>query len=427
MRVISMIIKYVKSKKKNNQGRIRKLIKYIFGKTKHTHDANGRELTHETIKFIGSSNSLPMTNPLLSFDNGVMTKISGKDASLTPLINTFLKVESLNARVMHPFEHIIVSLQEGEDLNIFQWRELVDDLLVKLGFDDHHWIALWHGNTLNNHCHIAVSTISNSPPHRRLVLGNSFKKIALIRNELEKKFGLKHDHNPYTDGHGKKVSDSKYKTKVQTIRSCIDKAIEQHGESIPLPIFIERLNNLGVGCFAQTRRDSIRGVSFSLGKYKITGSKLGIGYSWNSLQERGVYYDHSKHAISIENSNSLEQKVTRTIEAYSLPEQPTYNNKYLLVKKVKLKFKAHKQKSKYKAGYSWGLWIRPPMSFKGMNKQQIEQQISFLRMLRRLLWLYFNWLKKKDAEKQFAYELIKPYLWRIKEPTDGDFENTFSF
>jgi hypothetical protein len=67
------------------------------------------------------------------------------------------------------------------------------------------------------------------------------------------------------------------------------------------------------------------------------------------------------------------------------------------------------------------------MSFKGMNKQQIEQQIAFMRALRKLLWLYFNWLRKKDAEQQFAYELIKPYLRRIKEPTDGDFENTFSF
>lgn len=422
-----MIIEYLKSKKSNNQGRVGKLINYIFGKTKHSRSSNQFDLIKETIEFIGYSPSILLQNPLISFNNGRLIKLSGKEADLAPTIHMFLNAENQNKRVKHPIEHIVVSLPEGESLNSVQWKSLADELTKKLGFNDHHWLAVLHKETKNQHLHLACCAISNSAPHRRLVLGNSYKKTAIIRNELEKKFGLKHDHNPYTDGHGKKVSDSKYKTKVQTIRSCIDKAIEQHGESTPLPVFIERLNNLGVGCFAQTRRDSIRGVSFSLGKYKITGSKLGIGYSWNSLQERGVYYDHSKHAISIENSNSLEQKVTRTIEAYSLPEQPTYNSKYLLVKKVNLKFKAHKQKSKYKAGYSWGLWIRPPMSFKGMNKQQIEQQISFLRMLRRLLCLYFKWLKKKDAEQQFAYELIKPYLRRIKEPTDGDFENTFSF
>ena len=76
-------------------------------------------------------------------------------------------------------------------------------------------------------------------------------------------------------------------------------------EKISLPEFIDRLTKKGIGCFAQTRRDTVRGLSFSLGSFKVTGSKLGIGYSWKSLQERGAYYDSSLHQSSIERSNNF--------------------------------------------------------------------------------------------------------------------------
>lgn len=419
-----MIIEYLKSKKSNNQGRVGRLINYIFGKTKHTRSSNQFDLTNETIEFIGYSSSILLQNPLISFNDGRLIKLSGKEADLAPTIHMFLNAENQNKRVKHPIEHIVVSLPEGESLNSVQWKSLADELTKKLGFTDHHWVAVLHKDTKNQHLHLACCSISNSAPHRRLVLSNSYKKTAMIRNELEKMFGLKHDHNPYTDGPGKKVNNAKYKTKVQTIRSEIDTILRENPQ-ISLLDFITRLGDVGIGCFIQTRRDEVRGVSFSIENYKISGSKLGIGYSWRELSKRGVSYNISRDLNLIIEFNNVEKRVTSAIENFELPQQPSYAPNLILLKTFKIKLTDRKRRSKYKRAALGGIWIRN--SFKGMKKHEIEQLISISRILRKLLTLYFLWLAKKDREKQIAFEKLKPYLKRLREPTDGDVENSFSF
>ncbi|MFT6900884.1 MAG: hypothetical protein ACJAXS_001064 [Colwellia sp.] len=332
-----MIIEFIKHKKGCNRGRVKILIKYVCGEIKHMRETSNFEITKEKIDFVGSSTSLPVLNPLIAFENGQQIKLSGKEADLEPIISEFLQAESKNTRVKLPFEHIVISLQEGESLNLIQWDLLIRDLTEKLGFSDHHWISLRHNDTAHQHCHIICSTISNSPPHKRLVFGNNFKSSALIRNELEKKYKLNHDHNPYSDGPGKVINNAKYKTKKQSIRHAIDNILKDKEGTLSLPEFIEKLTNKGIGCFAQTRRDTIRGLSFSLGSFKVTGSKLGIGYSWKSIQERGVFYDSSLHQSSVERSNDFEKKITNEIGHYSLPKQPYEDAKNLLIKTIRLK------------------------------------------------------------------------------------------
>ena len=66
-------------------------------------------------------------------------------------------------------------------------------------------------------------------------------------------------------------------------------------------------------------------------------------------------------------------------------------------------------------------------NFKGMTKNQIENHILFQRMLRKLLALYFKWLRKKDREKEIAYEKLKPYLVSLNQPEQREYENSFTF
>ena len=179
-----MIIEFIKNKKGCNRGRVGKVIKYIFGQTKHKRESGNFEITKEKIDFIASSSSLRIVNPLIAFENGQQIKLSGKEADLEPIISEFLEAEFKNKRVKLPFEHIAISLQEGEVLNVIQWDLLIRDLSELLGLNDHHWVAVRHNDTLNSHCHLLCSTIQNSPPYKRLVLGNNFKKTALIRIEL---------------------------------------------------------------------------------------------------------------------------------------------------------------------------------------------------------------------------------------------------
>jgi hypothetical protein len=421
-----MIIEFIKHKKGCNRGRIKILIKYVCGEIKHLREGLNFEITKEKIDFVGSSTSLPVLNPLIAFENGQKIKLSGKEADLEPIISEFLQAESKNTRVKLPFEHIVISLQEGESLNLIQWDLLIRDLTEKLGFSDHHWIAVRHNDTSNSHCHLVCSAIPNSPPYQRLVLGNNFKSSAHIRNELEKKYNLKHDHNPYFDGPGKAVNNSSYKTKIQTIRQAIDCILKSGKEKIPLPEFIEKLSDKGIGCYAQTRRDIVRGLSFSIASFKVTGSKLGIGYSWKSIQERGVFYDSSLHQTSIEKSNDFEKKITNEIEHFSLPRQPYKEAKNLLIKTIRLKISSKSIRLSHyaeKGNSIWGIWIKIPLSFKGKTKEQIENQINFQKMLRVILTIYFNWLRKRDEEKHLAWEKLKPYLKKVKPPSELVSEN----
>lgn len=421
-----MIIEFVRHKKGCNRGRVEILIKYVCGEIKHMRETSNFEITKETIDFVGSSTSLSVLNPLIAFENGQQIKISGKEADLVPIINKFIEAESKNTRVKLPFEHIVISLQEGESLSLIQWDLLIRDLTEKLGLIDHHWISLRHNDTFNQHCHIICSTISNSPPYQRLVFGNNFKKTALIRNELEKKYNLKHDHNPHTDGPGKAVNNSSYKTKVQAIRQAIDCILKNSKKKISLPEFIENLSNEGIGCYAQTRRDIVRGLSFTLGSFKVTGSKLGIGYGWKSLQERGVFYDSSLHQSSIERTNDFEKELTKEIDKFSLPRPVYPMPNHLLIKNIRLKVSQSKFRTAHyseKGSSVWGIWIKIPLSFRGKTKEQIESDINFQKILRIVLTIYFNWLRSKEEQKRLAWEQLKPYLKKLEPPTELVSEN----
>ena len=340
-----MIIEYIKSKKRNNQGR-------IFGKTKHNRKSSKHDLTDEIVEFIGFSNSILMNNPLLSFENGRLKKLNGKEANLEPIIERFIKAENRNKRVKHPIE-----------------------------------------------------------------------------NELEIKFGLKHDHNPYTDGHGKQVNNAKYKTKIQSVRTAIDTILNKN-EKISLPEFIDKLAKKGIGCFAQTRRDTVRGLSFSIGSFKIAGSKLGIGYNWKSLQERGVFYDSSLHQFSIERTNDFEKELTKEIDKFSLPKPVYPMPNHLLIKNIGLKVSQSKFRTAHyseKGSSVWGIWIKIPLSFRGKTKEQIESDINFQKILRIVLTIYFNWLRSKEEQKRLAWEQLKPYLKKLDPPTELVSENTLTY
>lgn len=222
------------------------------------------------------------------------------------------------------------------------------------------------------------------------------------------------------------INNAKYKTKKQSIRHAIDNILKDKEGTLSLPEFIEKLTNKGIGCFAQTRRDTIRGLSFSLGSFKVTGSKLGIGYSWKSIQERGVFYDSSLHQSSVERSNDFEKKITNEIGHYSLPKQPYEDAKNLLIKTIRLKISSKSIRLSHyaeKGNSIWGIWIKIPMSFKGKTKEQIENQINFQKMLRIILSVYFNWLRRKDEEKHLAWERLKPYLKKLKPPSELVSEN----
>jgi len=61
-----MIIEHMKNSKGNNKGRVKELIRYICGKTKHCRDSDGQNITKDVIDYVGCSVSLPLINPMVS-------------------------------------------------------------------------------------------------------------------------------------------------------------------------------------------------------------------------------------------------------------------------------------------------------------------------------------------------------------------------
>lgn len=406
-----MIIKFIHQKKGNNRDRSSDVINYIFGKTKHKHESHSHEITKEKIDYICCSKNLGLIDPLWQKIGEDLCKISGKEADLSEIKLAFYQAEANNIRVKQPFEHIVVSLREGEHLAEFQWEELANVLTENLGFNDHSWICVRHTDTSNHHIHLFLNAISNSPPHLRLNISHAYRQSAEIRNQLENKFGLLHDHNPYTDPHKLGSKQCNYKHKVNEVRRCIDLAISTKQRS--LPEFMEVLQKNGIGCYAQLRRGEVIGISFTLDNEKFRGSKLGIGYSWKSLTERGLGYDQTEHWEEVERLNGNEKFITNMLKPFD--KNVTISaEKHLVAYFIDNSRKCDNKLTKNPTSV-YALWLRTPLNTRGKTKQEIESQINQLKLIRIILAFYFYWLKSRKEKKIHIGKRLNPYVSRVVE------------
>jgi hypothetical protein len=397
-----MIIQHIPTKSEVNRGDAGRLTNYVFGKTKGDNPSQNEYLTKKFIHYIGSSESLSFPDPMYKILKGKVVKTFGEQLDLTHFIDEFYDLEEKNVRTQKPLEHIVISLQEGEKLSKGQWQKLVKEYMFRMGFTNHHWLSVLHTDCKNEHIHIVASAINIVPPYKRLVIGNSYEKSASIRQSLEDKFNLAHDHNPYTDGSGKSISNANVKTIKQSIRNSIDRTLSTF-EYLDLPKFMNELSYVGVGCYVQLRDNKPIGLSYSLGMHKFPASKLGIGYTLRNIQEKGVYYNEEEHFNDVELMNSIEKKLTATIENGFISDKCEDKSKsnYLLFIPSKNEG-VQSKRGNYIGVYK--LWL--PLNTVGKTKQQIKSDIQQLRLLRTLLMLYFTWLNDRDKKKKFRMEKI---------------------
>jgi hypothetical protein len=392
-----MIIQYLPTKSKSNRGSAERLINYIFGKSKGDDAEKNESLTKSSIHYVGSSESLSFPDPMYKLSKGKVIKTFGDELDLSLFINEFYDLENKNIRAQKPLEHIVISLQKEERLTKGEWQKLVSEYMKKMGFTNHHWVSVLHTDSKCHHVHIVASAINISPPFNRLVLNQSFAKSALIRQSLEKKFNLAHDHNPYIDGKGKSISNANKQTIKQSIRNSIDRTLSKF-ECLDLPSFMRELSYVGVGCYVQLRDEKPIGLSYSIGMHKFPASKLGVGYTFPNIQGEGVFYNESEHFSDIEQLNSLENKLTSTIENGFISESGEDNrlSNYLLLIPSKNEGNTLRRGNYVSINKLWF-----PLNTTGKTKQQIESDIQQLRLLRTLLMLYFTGLNDRDKKKKF--------------------------
>jgi hypothetical protein len=389
-----MIIEILPTKQDDARNTSDENLDYMYNSSNHEENK-----TLETVQHIGTSDSLCSPNPFHSFlDDKKGANEKGK-ADLSYLKSEFSAIEAKNKRVKKPYKHIIFSFPKGEKLSNSELQGLIGDYVHKMGYTDHHWCAVNHLNTEHNHAHLLLSCIENSPPHRKLKNSNDFEKSALIRNELELKYGLAHDNNPFINDRCLKVNNPNIKSKVQAVRSTIDLVLSSfNGQEIALPDFVNNMINKGVGCHVQLSQGEVKGLSFSLGKDTFRASKLGKGYRFSDLEKEGLFYNKHQHWGAIEQSNKLEIKITKLIRngfepATSNQDEP--NQHYMLIPSPEVK--QYPLERKLHTYQLYQLWI--PVHTHGKTQQQIESDILQMKLIRLLLKAYFQWLNTRNIVK----------------------------
>ncbi|WP_312594207.1 relaxase/mobilization nuclease domain-containing protein [Stutzerimonas nitrititolerans] len=162
-------------------GSFRNRIEYIFGLCKHEH-----ALT--TIRTIGRNCFSP--DPLRHGHD--KDKIDVEE-----MIQEFDAVEKLrnNAidsdRVIKPVWHAILSLKPGETLTDEQWREAIEMYLTDLGFSDlNKWVAVLHGDTDHQHCHVVAQRIRLDEEFSMVKDSNERSRSCDSTSRIEDHFGL---------------------------------------------------------------------------------------------------------------------------------------------------------------------------------------------------------------------------------------------
>jgi len=113
------------------------------------------------------------------------------------MIQEFDAVEKLrnNAidsdRVIKPVWHAILSLKPGETLTDEQWREAIEMYLTDLGFSDlNKWVAVLHGDTDHQHCHVVAQRIRLDEEFSMVKDSNERSRSCDSTSRIEDHFGL---------------------------------------------------------------------------------------------------------------------------------------------------------------------------------------------------------------------------------------------
>lgn len=316
---------------------------------------------------------------------------------LSDIKHAFLEIEEKNKRVKHPFKHIVISLREGETLTPSSWYELAHDFVKALGYSDNHWLAIHHKNTSNHHIHLILSCIENTAPHRKKKDGNDFAKSAKIRHELERKYQLEQDNNPYVTGiPGNNVNNAHSHTKIQIVRDEIDRTLS-NARMLSVSSFIDSLASTGIGCLLRLNGNNIEGLSFSLGTECFSGKSLGIGYSWPELNRRGLTFTADNEMDDVLYSIEREQSVSLLVNnAYDNEEEHKHFNHHYLVEPTK---PSDTPDWNSKPSYSVYKILTP---LEGVSKPFLnyaQSEIPKLRQLRKSLYDAYDFLYSFGTQK----------------------------
>lgn len=244
-------------------------------------------------------------------DGGQLIGGNMAGADLDELTAEFQASKSLRPDIEKHVWHNSLRLPKGDSLPNEKWTEIGDRYMEKMGFTkDHQRIYVLHDDQAGQHIHIVASRIALDSS---VFLGrNENLKSTRIISSLEKEFGLTVTKGPGYDQDGKTIMPNRskptkneieksFRTGIQPVRTQLQEIISEAVKGKPtFTAFVERLESAGVGVRPVVAKGAVTGLSFSLDEVSFSGSKLGKGFKFNELKEKGLDYDKDRDSECVE-------------------------------------------------------------------------------------------------------------------------------
>ncbi len=214
-------------------------------------------------------------------------------------VNAFAKefgaVRALRPQLKKAVCHVSISLHPDENLSDSDWCKVAQTWLNDMGFTDNQYIVSRHTDTKHPHIHILVNRIRLDGS----VVSDShdYKRQEAVMRKLEKEYGLiqvKNSKDVEKSSPKKGELEQAIRRREPSVRMLLQEIISKTlTQTMPLGDFIQELQKNQVEVkLNQASTGTISGISFSMNGVSFKGSKLGKGYTWNALKQKGLYYEN---------------------------------------------------------------------------------------------------------------------------------------
>lgn len=217
-------------------------------------------------------------------------------AGQTPreLAKEFGAIRVLRPKLSKAVCHVSISLSPEEHLNDEQWRHVAQTWLEEMGFSNSQYIVSRHTDAAHDHIHILANRVTFDG--KVVSDAHDYKRQEVIMRRLEKELGLRVLHSSH-EGQRTALCKGEVEKALRTgnapIRTLLQELVDTALMDCPsVSRFCQKLHAWGVEVrLNQATTGRISGISFAKDGVAFKGSKLGKGYTWKGLQERGLRHE----------------------------------------------------------------------------------------------------------------------------------------
>lgn len=225
-------------------------------------------------------------------DSNMSAKEKG---SVSAFAKEFGAIRALRPNLTKAVCHVSISLHPNEHLSDNDWCKAAHTWLKDMGFTDNQYLISRHTDTKHPHIHILVNRIRLDGS----VVSDShdYKRQEAVMRKLEKEFGfmqVKNSREAERSSPKKGELEQAVRKQEPSVRMLLQEYIGNAlQEPVPFWEFAAKLQENGIEVkLNQASTGTISGISFSLNGISFKGSKLGKGYTWNALKQKGLYYEN---------------------------------------------------------------------------------------------------------------------------------------